>query len=139
MAGMLSKELITLRQRLDAAVQDMRPQQREAQQIWDRTLHESRLQGDPYAYYPKQASGVFKPVKMAAPAVFDPNKIEALNVDLEALAGLWSAKYGTTWVRDKDFTEGAAVEAFWFHAFKRLRLNSRFESYDAWSKLKEET
>ena len=73
--------------------------------------------------------------KAPAPPPFDPNTIESLNVDIETLTGLWAAKHGSKWVKDSELGEGA--EAFWHHAFKRLRLHQKFEQYADWSKLKE--
>lgn len=135
-----------LRNELEGKLSRMEITSRQAQGHWEEA---QRKMHDEYDYYsgsrhtynlgPESFTNakqrVARPAPAPAPPPFDPNTIESLNVDIETLTGLWLAKFGTKWVKDADLGENA--EPFWFHAFKRLRLHSRFESYSDWSKLKE--
>lgn len=114
----------------------------EANLIWKRAQYDSEHGlGGRYSHVDLTADpfGVGRRVT-AQPATppFDPNTVESLNVDLETLAGIWVAKYGTKWVKDAVFAAaGGEVDVFWYHAFARLRQHNKFESYANWSKLKE--
>lgn len=143
MAVMINDVMHKLRNQLEEAVRTMRLNPNEAEQIWRKAEQEAHYgyttnrvwadEGGPEEMIRRITQS--KPIP--TPAAFDPNTVESLNIDLDTLTGIWVAKYGSTWVKDTTFAEGAEIEAFWHHAFKRLRLHQKFEHYADWSKLKE--
>lgn len=81
-----------------------------------------------------------QPMPKAAVPTFDPNKVASLTMELTELEVAWAARFARCWIKESDFENPESTseeQRFWHHAFKRLRMHSKFESYNAWSRLKE--